>query len=129
MKITIETISHHRQNYPTVGDWHFERNGDLEIKVSDMGNWKMEFLVGLHEAIEAVLCKDRKIAEEDVTNFDIEFEKLRSLCPEIIGDMECGDMSSAPYKIEHEIATKLERWIAMELKVNWNDYNKAVNNL
>lgn len=129
MKITIKTISHVNQSYDTVGDWKFTEQGDLEIKVSDMGNWKYEVLVGIHEMVESLLCKDRNISEPSVSDFDIEFESIRKLYPDVIGDEEPGNMISAPYNKEHLIATHIEKIMASELSVDWNDYDKTVNEL
>ena len=56
MKITIETIPHNTHRYPTIGDWQFlpakEGELNLSIKVSDMGDWKLESLIALHELVE-----------------------------------------------------------------------------
>ena len=46
MKITIDTIPHNQQRYPTVGDWAFDSNGNLIIAVSDLGDWRYNALVG-----------------------------------------------------------------------------------
>lgn len=94
-----------------------------------MGNWKYEMLVGIHEAVESLLCKDRNIDEESITMFDKNFEYIRGKYPDIIGDQEPGDMISAPYHKEHVIATHIERILASELDVDWTDYDKAINAL
>jgi hypothetical protein len=124
MKITIEVIKHEDQRYETVGDWVW--NGDdLNIYVSSMDNWRYEMLVAFHEMAECLMCKHRGIAQEDVDNFDIQFEKLRE-----DGDVsEPGDQPNAPYYREHQIATILERTLALELGVNWKQYDDTVVNL
>jgi hypothetical protein len=125
MKITIQTIPHNLQRYPTVGDWLFNENGDLDIWVSETGNDDYTFLVGLHEAIEAYLCEKRGIKEEDISKFDIEFEKQR----ETGNTDEPGDNQYAPYKKEHFFATSIERLISTELGVDWTTYDNDLNNL
>lgn len=129
MKIIIETIEHTAQEYETVGNWKFSENGDLHVSVSDMGNVDYEALVGLHEAVEALLCQKRGIQEKDVTAFDETFEKARAEYPAIFGDSEPGDHPSAPYTKEHQFASRLEHSVAMELGVDWQGYNTAVNEL
>lgn len=129
MKIVIETIPNDQQRYPTCGDWWFDDDGALQIRVSDMQNWKFEFLVGIHEAIEAMLCKDQGVPEANITAFDEKFEKLREQFPGLIGDQEPGDMVSAPYFHEHQFATQIEKQIANALQVNWDEYNSFVENL
>lgn len=34
MKITIETIPHNQQRYPTCGDWQFLNSDELAVRVS-----------------------------------------------------------------------------------------------
>ena len=121
--VRILTIPHHWQEYETVGNWKFGRNGGLLVLVSDMQNEKYEFLIGLHEMIEAYLCKKANIKESDVTAFDIEFEKNR---PEGNVD-EPGNDPKAPYYHQHLFATEVERALAKALSVDWNIYDKFVN--
>ena len=61
MKIIIETIPHNLQQYTTVGNWTWE-DEYLKIEVSESGNDDWNFLIGIHEAIEAWLCKKAPMA-------------------------------------------------------------------
>lgn len=124
MTIIITTIPHSQQRYLTVGDWQFNED-NLLITVSDMGNWKYELLIALHELVEVMLCKDRGITEDLVNKFDIDFESKR---PEGNID-EPGDAQGAPYKKEHFFATSIERLMAGELNVDWRNYEEAIYNL
>lgn len=124
MNISIKTIPHSEQRYDTVGDWWFEGEG-LEIRVSDMGNPEYEYLVGRHEADEAILCKKRGINEQDITEFDKIFESHR-----LEGNTdEPGDHKDAPYRKEHFFATTAERALALELGIDWQDYENLINGL
>ena len=115
--IKIETIPHASQRYPSVGDW-FDKDDVLNIKVSEELPDKEAFLVALHELVEVMLCKDRGITEEQVDEFDMEYEKNR---PD--GDeSEPGDDPKAPYRKEHFFATNIERLMAAELGVDWEQY-------
>lgn len=125
MKITIETVPHVEQRYPTVGDWFFKSNGDLTIVVSELGDWRKEALVGVHELVEVLLCKHRGVPQEAVDKFDIQFEQSR---PEGNVD-EPGDDPQAPYRREHCLATAIERMLAAELDVVWKEYAKQVESL
>lgn len=122
MKITIETIPHEQQDYPTVGNWKILSDGSLKIEVSDMGNEDYNFLVGTHEAIEVWLCKKRGITQEAVDAFDKSYEANRTEGDE----SEPGDDAAAPYRKEHFFATSIERLLASELGVNWNEYSDRV---
>jgi hypothetical protein len=57
MIITIETIPAAKMRYPTVGDWQFKPDGTLHITVSRMTDRRYEFLLALHELVEALLYK------------------------------------------------------------------------
>ena len=124
MKIIIETISHKSHRYETVGDWYFKK-GDLYVFVSDMKCVNYEFLIAIHEAIEAQLCCVRGIDEKKITAFDKRFENKRKK-----GNTdEPGDSPKAPYRKEHFFATNIERQIAHELGVDWTKYEQKINSL
>lgn len=129
MNIIIKTIPHKEQRYETSGDWLFDKNGDLFIFVSETGDWRHEILIGIHEAMEAALCKHRGISEEDVSAYDIDFERSRKNLPHTLGNQEPGDQDDAPYQKEHFFATNIERLFAAELDVNWKEYDTEVDNL
>jgi hypothetical protein len=133
MNAAITVIDHDKQRYPTVGDWDFNvmakgtslEQTQVDIYVSKMGNEDYEFLVGIHELIEAYLCRKRGISEGSVTAFDIEFESKR---PSGNTD-EPGCDPAAPYYKEHLYATGIEKQISTELNVSWSEYEKTINAL
>jgi len=124
-RILIETIPHCQQRYPTCGDYIFETNGDIRIWISDTGSDDYNFLVAIHETLEAYLTHKRGIREEDITAFDKKFEQNR----EKDNVDEPGDSYDAPYKNEHFFATNIERLLARELNVDWSTYDKTINEL
>jgi hypothetical protein len=126
MIITIADIPHDQQRYETVGDWQWNDKGNLLITISNMNDWKYNFLVAFHEQIEVMLCKAKGISQESVDNFDMEYEARRS--PEDTTS-EPGDSELAPYHNEHVFATKLEQEMAKDLGVNWEEYEKAIYSL
>lgn len=126
--ITIKTIPHNDQAYETPGNWRFDQYGDLLVEVSDMGNWKYQFLVALHEMVEVALCKERNIPQAVVDDFDVNYEKERAEGKHRPED-EPGDDPAAPYRKEHFFATNIERLMAGELGVDWEDYDRAVMSL
>lgn len=137
MKILIETIPHSAQRYPTVGDWQWTPQSwpkspplsepVLRIRVSEMSNWRYEALVGLHEAIEALLCKHAGVTEAQVDTFDKHFEIERL---DRAGDTsEPGDHPDAPYYIQHKSATLIEKQLAVWLGVDWSIYESELDSL
>lgn len=127
MKITIETIPHSQQRYDTCGDWLFDDNGDLLIRVSELGDWRYEALVGVHELIEVLICKHRGISQEEVDKFDINY--LAAGRPHEGEPDEPGDAKDCPCRAEHFAATTIERMLSSELSVDWWDYGTAVEEL
>jgi hypothetical protein len=116
----IQVIPHDLQEYNTMGNWReFPAskkalvNGPLMlIEVDDLGDWRKELVVAIHEMVEAALCKHRGIPESVVSDFDK--SHLDSPQP--------GDEPDAPYRREHEFATDIERLIARELDVDPQSY-------
>ena len=125
MRITIETIAHKDQRYPTVGDWQWDASGNLKISVSDMGDWRYEALVALHELAEVLICKHDGVNQADVDRFDMDYEEHRMEGD----DSEPGDSPEAPYNRQHCIATGIERIMAAELGVGWKAYDDTVMSL
>lgn len=119
--IDVQFIDHVRQRYDTCGDWYAEGNV-WRVRVSQLGDWRMAFLVALHEQIEQALCAARGISEDVVTAFDLGFEASR-----VDGNYdEPGDHPAAPYRKEHRFATHIERMVAKELGVNWPEYEQRI---
>jgi len=128
-QIYFKTIPHNQMRYETCGDYWIDPAKVWQFRVSEMANPDYEFLVLIHELVEWYLTQKRGIHTDAIDYFDVSFEKLRELNPELIGDMEPGHMSSAPYHKEHVFAEKIERLIAEELGVTWSRYDKAVGDL
>jgi hypothetical protein len=122
LHIVIETIDHSRQRYPTVGDWQIDKAGNLHITVSKMRDQRYEFLIGMHEAIEAYLAVHAGISPAAVDKFDEAYEAKRKPGD----DSEPGDDPRAPYHFAHVFAEKIERLLATELGVDWSAYDKEV---
>ncbi len=126
LKIVIKTIKHEDQRYRTCGDWLYNKtSGEIVIYVSSMNDWRKEALVAIHELCEVILCRDKDITTQDVDIFDRMFEENR----QVNNYSEPGDDKRAPYYKQHQIATSIERIMAAELGVDWNDYENTINNL
>ncbi len=119
MRITIETIRHEDQRYPTCGDWLWPNEHNLLIRVSEMGDWRKEAAVAVHELVEALLCKEDGVSEAAVDAFDADYG----------GGGEPGDDPIAPYHRQHCFATALEMLLIGALGVPWADHEAAVEKL
>lgn len=125
-KVNVEIIPHKNQRYETVGDWFYNiGNNTLWIRISDLGDWRYHHLISIHEQIEALLCIKRGISEKEITLFDINYEAKR-VKGYIDFQGEPGDHPKAPYRKEHFFATSIERLIAAELEVDWEEYDKTI---
>lgn len=125
MRIEFQTIQHSKQRYNTVGDYWQDGYGRWQFRVSEMQNWKYEILVFIHELVEWALVLAAGISVHEIDEFDKQFEAKRSE-----GNVdEPGDDPSAPYHVQHCIATGVERIVAGILGVSWKQYDAAVNDL
>lgn len=115
-EIIIEIIPHKSQRYNTIGDW-FRKDKRWRIRVSRTKKdiWQYHWLIAVHEFIEMFLCRHRGIPESKIAKFDI------------ISDLDDpGASKKAPYYKEHKFATKIERLVAKELKINRKKYEKEI---
>lgn len=139
MKISVEQVPHENQRYDTVGDWEFDGD-DLLVNVSELYlkirvpkasstpvsiNYDIktvraedsEFLVAIHEIIEAYLCKRAGITTEQVDAWDMNF----------MGDGEPGGDPGAPYFEQHKKAGIIEEILCSFLGLKWENHEKIVN--
>jgi hypothetical protein len=143
MQVIIKTIDHKKQPYDTCGDWRWENkkgkpinqtealaraNTDdcvLRINVSNLGSWRLEMLVAVHELVETLMCLRDGVLVEDVDAFDKAFEAARKK-----GNQdEPGDDPKAPYVNQHCVATAVERLLCAQLGCTWDEYCNAVESL
>lgn len=126
MRIVIDTLPHAEQRYETCGDWFEDPDGTWRIRVSELPTKiamfpeKFAFLVAFHELVEMALCRANGITQERVDEFDLAYAGDRE---------EPGDDDSAPYHEQHQLASGLERTMAALLRVDWEEYECAVNDL
>jgi hypothetical protein len=127
MDIEIKMIPHSEQRYATCGDY-VEDNDVVRFRVSELGDWKFEYLIAIHELIEYTLARTKGITVAEIDAFDRQFEKDRDAGLHF-ADEEPGFDPEAPYFREHALATKIERMLAIEMGIDWDDYTKRVNAL
>lgn len=128
MEIHIKTIDNTLQRYPTIGDYYYDSEGILQIKVSNLGDRRMEMLVIIHELVEEFLTREAGIKEEDISGFDKYYEKRREMG--LVEELsEPGFSSESPYRNQHAIATGIELILAGILGVDWKRYEEIVNSL
>lgn len=134
MNIDWQVVSHSDQRYETSGDWFWSDGSQtLFVRVSHLSDVRYEFLLGLHETIEAFLCHWGGISQAQVDDFDMPYEAAHQRgdsaypcgCPRKEYS-DPGDDKHSPYYWPHRIADAAERVVAMALHVNWADYDAEV---
>jgi hypothetical protein len=103
-----------KQRYDTMGDWQFIAD-DLEVKVTDLGDERMNLALAIHEIVEAYLCKAHGISERDVDIWDLSYPKERG---------EPGEDVQCPYHNEHMIAQSIEYLVLNALGVSIASYER-----
>lgn len=122
MRIHIEPLAYKAIRNRQVGDWQF-RNGDLYIQVAAELTDAEQACIGLHEMVEALLCRAAGVEEAAVSEWDKSFEAARS--PAV--KMEAGDHPHAPYHPQHTFASELER--RFHAALCWQLYDTRINSL
>lgn len=142
--ITIKTIPHDKQRYPTTGDWWVESDNvtgkkSLQIRVSESGDWRANIAVGIHEAVEAVVCLADGVDPLSLDEFDTAYEAVREDAKtfvdaeqflrsrfgghcEITDTSEPGDDLYAPYRHQHAVATQVEHIVTEAMHLPWKLY-------
>jgi hypothetical protein len=124
-EIRIKVVPHESQRYSTVGDWLYDSDGILHIKVSRLSDWRREMLIAVHELVEVLTCKNDGVSQAVVDKFDKDFEAARH--PD--NEDEPGDEPTAPYVKQHCLATGIERILAQQWGVNWKEYEQELSSL
>ena len=115
--VIIEAIDPRQMRYRTAGDWFFKEVGDeLCIQVADLGDWRYNCLVAIHELIEVLLCTNAGISQKLVDRFDFAHED----------EDDPGSHPEAPYQKEHLIAMGMEMMLAASLGIQWRTYADAI---
>lgn len=120
--IRIRVIPHQDQRYNTVGDYQTDADGNIEVRISDLGDERKEIAIGVHEAFEAVLCRYAGITDKMIDDFDLAFDAARAP-----GDAsEPGDDPNAPYYHQHQLAMRIERMACEELGLDWDEHEARI---
>ena len=114
MRIIMEIVTAAQARIPgQAGDWFYNDDGDLIIQVvgeeilpnvpGRITDTEM-FLIALHELVEAKLCLNDGVDQDEVDEFDKQYN----------GFGEAGDHPAAPYREQHRKAMIVEHLMA-----NW----------
>ena len=118
-RIEMQVIPHSEQRYDTLGDYWIDEAGVWQFRVSDLGDWRYNYSVLLHEFVEFALLQYRGVPEATVLAFDLAVPEGG----EFADDPGCDP--AAPYHAEHMMAERIERLLAPQLGVAFEDTFKA----
>lgn len=151
-EIRVKVIPHEAQRYPTVGDWfltpdNVSSNVTLDIRVSDMGDWRANMAVAVHEIVEALSCIADEVDPKALDEFDSAYEMVRQDVlegtktwtaaedflqkefgghDEITERSEPGDDLHSPYRHQHELGTQVEHILTEGLHLPWSLYESEI---
>ena len=121
-KIVMEVIPHQEHRYDTLGDYW--QDGDtLHFRTSDLGDWRYNFSVLLHEFVEYAVLLHKGVPEADVLAFDLAVPSDSPFAD------DPGFDPKAPYHKEHVLADTLERLLSIFLDFEVSDPWKAADKL
>ena len=120
-KIMIEVIPHSQQRLPGSlgGDWQFDAEGNLLVRISDLGDNYFNFLFARHEMDEAILCKHAGITTEMVDADELNAKDTDD------PDSFTGYPGSC-YQQQHNDALSMEWMMSRLLEIDWEEYGDAV---
>ena len=108
----------------TGADWWWDDAGDLQVRVaSELEDWRERLALAMHEVAEALMCKYNGVTVAQVDEFDSKFKDGNEI------DVNAGDESDAPYRLEHTYATAIERVLTGVLGVDWKAYDTRLGKL
>jgi hypothetical protein len=113
--VTVRVVPYSEMRYATSGDWQVGHDGALVVTVADLGDERFNLLVAAHEVTEALLARRAGVTEQQVDEWD-----LAHLDAE-----EPGEMEGCPYFAQHAEASRVERWLADLLGVDWDTYSTS----
>jgi hypothetical protein len=111
----MEVIDHSDQKYDTLGDYWTDPDGTWQFRVSDLGDWRYNYSVLLHEFIEFALIQQHGVLEGQVLEFDLNVPSNSPYAN------DPGFDPGAPYHTEHVFADCVERLIAPQLGMRISD--------
>lgn len=93
-------------------------NGNKIVKayMKNESSYNEAFLICLHELVEQRLTEMRGIKEEDIDSFDKKIDQEGGQSD------EAGNEPNSPYLREHRFAENIERLMAYEMGINWQEY-------
>jgi hypothetical protein len=116
------------QRFTTLGDWWQDCDGTYTIAVTEMRDWRYQFLVLMHELTEWSICCATGVSAKIADEFDAAWEEdIKSGLVSV--SVEAGFDKACPYRQGHVWGARMERLFCYLLKANWKDYCRECDEL
>jgi hypothetical protein len=125
LDIKITTVPKHLIRAEQSGDWWFNNDFISAAVLEGFYPPDYELMIGIHEVIEAWLCRKLGITDEQVVKFDTMYEAERQAGKHQDND-EPGDDPRSPYRLAHMAATHVERAVGSALDVSWKEHERLL---
>lgn len=126
--IVIKIIPYSQQIFSTGGYWKEDKEGNVELWISKVKDWRFIVALLFHELIEWAWCKIRGITTEMCDAFDAYYEGLYRQGVVSV-DKDPGDDKRCPYYRGHWWGKIFERLVIFILRASWKEYCKAYDEL
>lgn len=125
MRCIISTVPKEFVRASQVGDWDYGPDTIISSVSLEITDPDAQLAIGIHELVEAYLCRRHGITDADVVKFDLQYEQERK---EGKHDelAEPGDAEDAPYRQEHMAATHVERAVCAALGLDWEKHSELI---
>lgn len=120
----MESVVPSRIRSEQSGDWYYDGDTFIIYARNDIPK-ASQLAILVHELIEAYLCRKHGVTDEAVSAFDDKYEAERKEGKHKEDD-EPGDDPNAPYRIEHQAATHVERAACHALDLSWKTHSQSV---
>lgn len=125
LDIQIKTVPKRLVRAEQSGDWWYNHDRIIGAVMEGVYPPDNELMIGIHEVIEAWLCRKLGITDEEVVKFDTMYEAERKTGKHKNSD-EPGDDPRSPYRLPHMAATHVERAVGSALNVQWTEHERLV---
>lgn len=124
--VTIQTSPPNLIRNLQVGDWHYSVASVAALVSLAIRDPDSQLAIGIHELIEAWMCRKVGITDEAVCEFDETYEAERAEGKHS-EDEEPGDDPRCPYREQHAAATFVERAVCAAIGLPWKIHCQILN--
>jgi hypothetical protein len=115
MKLETNVKHPSELRYKTLGDYFFDKGGQLIFDIANTGNDVYNKIILIHEFVEFMLVTANGTSIETIDRFDFSHPD----------SPEPGLESDCPYRREHLVCETIERLLAVHFGLDWKTYEEV----